>query len=54
MMHIEEVFEQAQQPDTTAGMMRSPIGHFPAVVTKILPDAPADEIAKLLGLLFCH
>ncbi|CAK0831366.1 unnamed protein product [Prorocentrum cordatum] len=48
MMHIEEVYEQAQKPDTTAGMMRFLIGHFTAVVNKILPDAPAPQVARLL------
>ncbi|CAK0858472.1 unnamed protein product, partial [Prorocentrum cordatum] len=48
MMHIEEVYEQAQKPDTTAGMMRFLIGHFTAVVNKILPDVPAPQVARLL------
>ena len=47
-MHIEEIFKQGQKPDTTAGMMRFLIGHFRAVVNKILPDLPDDVKNKLL------
>ncbi|CAK0909816.1 unnamed protein product, partial [Prorocentrum cordatum] len=48
MMHIEELYDQAQKPDTTAGMMRFLIGHFPAVVNKIRPDVPPSQITRLL------
>ena len=48
LMHVEEVYDQAQKPDSTAGMMRFLVGHFSAVVNKILPDAPAEQITKIL------
>ena len=37
-MHVEELFDQAQKPDSTAGMTRFLIGHFLPVVHKILPE----------------
>eukprot|EP00959_Pyramimonas_sp_CCMP1952_P448544 9391984-Pyramimonas_sp.AAC.1 len=48
MMHVEEVYDQAQKPDTTAGVMRFLIGHFSAVVNKIRPDVPAAQLTRLL------
>ena len=48
MMHVEEVYDQAQKPDTTAGMMRFLVGHFIAVVNKILPDLPPPQLARIL------
>ncbi|CAK0837958.1 unnamed protein product [Prorocentrum cordatum] len=48
MMHVEEVYDQAQKPDSTAGMMRFLVGHFIAVVNKILPDLPPPQLARIL------
>ncbi|CAK0804108.1 unnamed protein product, partial [Prorocentrum cordatum] len=48
MMHIEDVYDQAQKLDSTAGMMRFLVGHFIAVVNKILPDLPPPQLARIL------
>ena len=48
MMHVEEIVEQTKKPDSTAGMMRFLLAHFPAVVNKILPNVAPEEIARLL------
>ncbi|CAK0896107.1 unnamed protein product [Prorocentrum cordatum] len=48
MMHVEEVYDQAHKPDSTAGMMRFLVGHFIAVVNKILPDLPPPQLARIL------
>ena len=48
MMHLEEIFEQALKPDSTAGMMRFLIARFPVIINKILPHAPPEQIRSLL------
>eukprot|EP00973_Karenia_brevis_P057466 7993503-Karenia_brevis.AAC.1 len=49
MMHIEEIYDQAKKPDSTAGMLRFLTGHFKPVINKILPpDATPGVIAQLL------
>ena len=48
MMHLEEIWEQGQKPDSTAGMMRFLVAHFPAVINKILPDSPPAQVQSLL------
>jgi hypothetical protein len=49
LMHVEGVYDQSQKPDTTAGMMRFLVGHFSAVVNKILPDLPSPQIARIVA-----
>ena len=48
LMHLEEVAQQAEMPDTIAGLMRLLFMTFAAVSNKILPVGMTTQQAKAL------